>query len=169
MQWPDLMCELNFPPLINVTSATQYQQEESKMGKRARERAEDGAHDLMSSEVAHVMSSEVPGTRYQVPHVIRGSWIQRRTEWYFLQVEIVPPLEPAYYPGRQVRRLWQGGQVSFPRRTWNFLVLIFCISGQQPLSLHAFRSTGLSTWIYSLKADSFLLEQMGVQVKYAFD
>ena len=26
-------------------------------------------------------------------------------------MEIVPPLEPAYYPGRQVRRLWQGGQV----------------------------------------------------------
>ena len=30
-----------------------------------------------------------------------------------LQVAIVPPLEPAYYPGRQVRRLWQGGQVAF--------------------------------------------------------
>ena len=165
MQWTHLICELNFPPPINVTSAIQYKQEESEMGKRARERAEDGAHDLMSSEVAHV----IRGTRYQVAHVIRGSWIQWRTAWYFLQVEIVPPLEPAYYPGRQVRRLWQGGQVSFPCRTWNFLVLIFCISGQQPLPLHPFRSTGLSTWVYSLKAGSFLLEQMGVQVKYAFD
>ena len=40
------------------------------MGKRARERAEDGAHDLMSSEVAHVIRGtryQVPGTRYQVP------------------------------------------------------------------------------------------------------
>ena len=118
------------------------------MGKRARERAEDGAHDLMSSEVA-------------------GS--KRRTERYFLQVEIVPPLEPAYYPGRQVRRLWQGGQVSQSLFDLELFGFDICISGQQPLPLHPFRSTGLSTWIYSLKTDSFLLEQMGVQVKYAFD
>ena len=91
------------------------------------------------------------------------------------QVEIVPPLEPAYYPGRQVRRLWQGGQVAFflfrifPMicsqidcsqnipddcnivSSKYFRWLQYFVSGQQPLPLHPLGSTSVSTWVYCLK------------------
>merc|ERR1712130_103172 len=41
---------------------------------------------------------------------VRGRGEEGTHDLMSSEVEIVPPLEPAYYPGRQVRRLWQGGQ-----------------------------------------------------------
>jgi len=46
----------------------------------------------------------------QLEERVRGRGEEGTHDLMSSEVEIVPPLEPAYYPGRQVRRLWQGGQ-----------------------------------------------------------